>query len=260
MQEAVSGILIGRSREVEGLSRMITISLVVHGVLVAALFVIPPGWLTTDSDPRPEPMMISLGGVQGPETGGLTSIAGRQVQALAPEDAKPVPAPPAVKTPEMVAPTPEVKPKPAPKPVQKPLDKSTARKPSTGAEIKSGAARVDTPNAAQVPFGGLSSGGGGTGGVRVEGNFCCPEYIEQMKGLIYRNWDRSLGAGGTVEVKFTIRRDGMLANVEVQKTSGNPLLDMESRRAVLATQRIPPLPAQYTPQTLTIYLIFEYIR
>jgi periplasmic protein TonB len=260
MQEAVSGILLGRSREVDGLSRMVTISLVVHAVLVALLFVIPPGWLTTEPEPAAEPMMISLGGVQGPETGGMTSIAAAPVQALSPADAKPIPAPPAIKTPEMVEPTPEVKPKPAPKPVQKPLDKSTARKPSTGAEIKTGAARVDTPNAAEVPFGGLASGGGGTGGVRIEGNFCCPEYIETMKRMIYRNWDRGVGAAGMVEVKFTIRRDGMLANVAVEKTSGNPLLDLESRKSVLITERIPPLPDRYTPPTLTVYLIFEYKR
>jgi TonB family protein len=259
MQEAVSGILLGRSREVDGLSRMITISLVVHAVLVAVLFVIPPGWLSTEPEPREKPMMISLGGVPGQDVGGMTSIASRPVQSLAPPEARPVTTPPAAKVPEMVAPAPEVKPKPAPK-VEKPVDKSATRKPSTGAEIKTGPARVDTPNAAEVPFGGLASGGGGTGGVRIEGDFCCPEYIETMKSLIYRNWDRKLGAAGLVEIKFSIRRDGMLTNVAVEKTSGNPLLDLESRRSVLATQRIPPLPDRYTPPTLTVYLIFEYKR
>jgi TonB family protein len=50
----------------------------------------------------------------------------------------------------------------------------------------------------------------------------------------------------------------MLTNVTVEKSSGNPLLDLESRRAVLATQKIPPLPDQYTRPSLTVYLIFEY--
>jgi TonB family protein len=260
MEEAVSGILLGRSREADGLSRMVTVSLVVHLTIVGLLFVIPPGWLTTAPAPRETPMMISLGLPPGQQTGGMTAIGSRPVQAVAPPETRPVIAPPAAKVPEMVAPSPEVKPKPAPKPIDKPIDKSATRKPSTGAEVKAGPARVETPNAAEVQFGGLAQGGGGTGGVRTEGNFCCPEYIETMKNLIYQNWDRNLGAAGQVEIKFAIRRDGMLANVGVERTSGNPLLDLESRRAVLATQKIPPLPDRYTGQTLTVYLVFEYRR
>ena len=52
----------------------------------------------------------------------------------------------------------------------------------------------------------------------------------------------------------------MLTNVTVEKSSGNPLLDLESRRAVLATQKIPPLPDQYTRPNLMVYLTFEYKR
>jgi TonB family protein len=258
MQEAVSGILIDRRREVDGLSRMITFSLVAHVVCVGALLLMPSGWLTSRPEPTAQPMMISLGGVPGPETGGLTSIANRPVQAVAPPESKAVVTPPAAKTPEMVAPTPEVKPKTV-KPVEKPVEKSATRKPSTGAEVRSGAARTET-RGVDVPFGGLAMGGGGTGGVRIEGNFCCPEYIETMKTMIYKNWDRTIGAAGLVEVKFIIRRDGMLTNVAIEKTSNNPLLDLESRRAVLATQRLQPLPDRYTNPSLTIYLTFEYKR
>ena len=258
MQEAVSGILIDRRREVDGLSRMITISLVAHLVCGTGLLLVPSHWLTARPEPTEKPMMISLGGVPGPETGGLTSIANRPVQAVAPPEAKAVVTPPSAKAPEMVAPAPEVKPTPV-KPVQKPVEKSATRKPSTGAEVRSGAARVETGGVA-VPFGGLAMGGGGTGGVRIEGNFCCPEYIETMKSMIYKNWDQTIGAAGVVEVKFVIRRDGMLTNVAVEKTSNNPLLDLESRRAVLTTQRLPPLPDRYAAPTLTIFLTFEYKR
>jgi periplasmic protein TonB len=258
MQEAVSGVLIGRRREVDGLSRMITFSLVAHVVCVGLILLVPSDWLTSRPEPAERPMMISLGGVPGPDTKGMTAISNRPVQAEAPPDIKPVDTPPAARTPEMVAPAPEVKPKPV-KPVEKPVEKSSTRKPSTGAAVRSGAARVET-GGVDVPFGGLAMGGGGTGGVRIEGNFCCPEYIETMKQSIYKNWDQSLGAIGKVEIKFTVRRDGMLTNVSVEKTSNNPLLDLESRRAVLVTQRIPPLPDRYTGPTLTIYLTFEYKR
>jgi TonB family protein len=260
MQEAVSSILLGRSREADGLSRMILLSLVIHGVFMTALVLMPSDWLRTAPEEQATPLMISLGPSGTADTGGMTAITSAPVQAES--DAKPVPRP-AEKTPEMVAPAPEVKPKAAEKPVAKPLDKSATKKPSTGTEIKSGAARVVTPNAAQVPFGGLAERAGGTssGGARLDvANFCCPDYIETMEQRIRSNWDQQQGAAGQAIVKFTIRRDGMLTNVEVAKTSGNPLLDLESRRTVLNTRQLPPLPDQFNRPTLTVYLTFDYKR
>jgi periplasmic protein TonB len=261
MQEAVSAVLIGRSREADGLSRMVLLSLGVHLAFLTVLALVPPGWLTSEPEEKPKVTTISLGGVAGQDTGGMTPIATRTVQAEAAPNTRPVVAPPAANTPAMVAPTPDAKPKPAPKPVEKPVDKAATRKPSTGAEVKTGPARVDTPNAAEVPFGGLSSSsGGGTGGARIEGDFCCPAYIETMKSLIYANWNQQQGARGSVDIKFIIRRDGVLTAVSVDKSSGNPLLDLESRKAVLFTKQLPPLPDQFTRPTLTVYLTFEYKR
>ncbi len=262
MQEAVSSILIGRSREADGLNRMIVISLVIHGVLMTALVLVPRDWLRVQPEEQAPPMMISLGPSGTADTGGMTAITSRPVQEETTE-AKPMPAPPAAKTPEMADQAPEVKPKPPPKPVEKPLEKSSTRKPSTGAQVKSGAARVETPNAAMVPFGGLAerSGASSTGGARLNvANFCCPEYVETMSQRIRSNWDKRQGAAGQTVVKFTIRRDGMLTNVEVETTSGNPLLDLESRRAVLNTRQLPPLPAPFDQPTLTVYLTFDYVR
>lgn len=262
MQEAVSSILIGRSREADGLSRMVLISLVIHGVLMTALVLVPRDWLRMPAAEEAAPMMISLGGVPGEDTGGKTSITSRPVQDTAPADAKPVNTPPAAKTPEMTVPEPDVKPKPIAKPVTKPVEQSATRKPTTGPELKSGAARVVTPKAAEIPFGGLSeSSGGSTGGPRLDvANFCCPEYIETMTQRIRTNWDQQQGAAGQTIVKFTIRKDGMLTNVEVEKSSNNPLLDLESRRAVLMTKQLPALPGQFDRPTLTVYLTFDYKR
>ncbi|HEY7500450.1 MAG TPA: TonB family protein [Vicinamibacterales bacterium] len=258
MQEAVSGILVARSREADGLSRMVTVSLVAHAVVLTAIVFMPRGWLTSQIEQRSTPMMISLGGVPGQDTGGMTPIATRAIQHESPETKAPV-TPPAVKPPEMIAPLPDVKAKPPTKAIEKPVDKSSTRKPTVGPQVRSGAGRVETGGMA-VPFGGLAQGGGGTGGVRIEGDFCCPEYIETMKRLIHAQWNFQQGAAGLVEVKFTIRRDGMLTGVAVEKTSGNPLLDLESRRAVLATQKLGPLPDQFTRPNLTVYLTFEYKR
>ncbi|HSC28065.1 MAG TPA: energy transducer TonB [Vicinamibacterales bacterium] len=259
----MSDILLVRSREAEGLQRMILWSLAGHLVLVILLALMPSEWRTARAEPESTPMVISLGGPPGPDAGGQNPVAGRAVQVVAPDPKLPFAPAPAPKMPEMTVPEapPKPAPRPAPKPPAKPAERSSSRKPTAGEEIKAGAARVETGGAA-VPFGGLSTGGAGGGGARVSGleNFCCPEYITTMEQMIRRYWNPRQGVAGRVVVKFTIRRDGMLTNVEVTQPSNNFLLDSESRRAILTLQRLPPLPEPYTEPLLTIHLTFEYQR
>jgi TonB family protein len=91
-------------------------------------------------------------------------------------------------------------------------------------------------------------------------NFCCPEYLAQMVQKVRQNWNPNLGAGGQPVVKFTIRRDGVLTNVELEKPSGQDLLDLEARRAVLKTAQLPPLPREFTESSLTVHLTFDFKR
>jgi protein TonB len=259
MHEAVSDILIERARVTDGMSRMVAVSLTAHIALLTALVLVPEFWRSS-TGPDPVLMTISIGGTEGPELSGMTSISDKPVQAVTPADAKPEDTAPAPKAPEMTEPDRVVKPTVKSKPVQKPIEKSSARKPTTGAEIKTGDARAKTGGAA-IPFGGLAQGGGGNGGVQLDvQNFCCPEYITTMVQRIRQSWNQNQGASGEVWVKFTIRRDGMLTQVEVEKPSGQAMLDLESRRAVLMTRQLPPLPPQFTEPHLTVHLAFNYTR
>lgn len=262
MQEAVSEILIDRARETDGLSRMVGVSLLGHATLLAIIIVAPSRWFASSPADNVSPMMITLGGAPGPDAGGLNPISGQSVQALAESTAKPrVETRPAPKPPEMVAPDPTAKPatKTPPKSIQKPADKSASRTPTTGAAVKEGSSRVDT-GAAPIPFGGLSTGGGGGDGARTDyANFCCPEYLRLMTDQIKRNWQRNQGAAGKVEMKFIVQRDGTITGVEVEKTSGQALLDQASQRALVLT-RLPPLPREFPERMLTVYLVFEYQR
>ena len=262
MQEAVSAVLKDRAREADGLSRMLAVSLGAHLALIVGIMLMPAEWHSSSTQPDAI-MTISLGGTVGPETGGMTAIADRAVQAIAKPDApRRVETPLAMKAPEMVEPERIAKPRPTPPVprVEKPVQESRSRTPVAGPEIKSGAARVPTGGAA-VPFGGLASGGGGTGGVKLDvQNFCCPEYLAQMVQMIKRNWNANQGAGGQPIVKFTIRRDGMLTNVELNRSSGQAMLDLEARRAVLYTKQIPALPREFTEPQLTVYLTFDFGR
>jgi TonB family protein len=191
----------------------------------------------------------------------MTSMAGRAVDEIAKPNTRVIDAPPPAKAPDMVESTRIAKPAATPpKPVAKPSDPSRSRTPTAGAEIKAGSARVNTGGAA-IPFGGLAQGGGGAGGVQLDvKNFCCPEYIVQMVQRIRQNWNPKQGAVGEPVVKFTIRRDGMLTNVEVEKPTGQDLLDQEARRAVLKTMQLAPLPREFTESSLTVHLTFDFQR
>ena len=265
MHEAVSDILIERSRESDRLGQMVLISCVAHGLLIAVLVVMPANWRMSSTSADVTPMMITLSSGGGPDTGGLTPISGRPVQEVAAET-KPAPvAPPVSKPPEMVAPEPKAAPiaKTPPKRTEKPVDKSSTRKPTTGPEVRAGDARADTGGAA-IPFGGLTRpAGASSAGAAVMtdyANFCCPDYLNKMVDLIKRNWNQNQGAAGQVQVKFTIRRDGSITDIELEKPSNISLLDLESQRALAKVRTMPPLPREFTESTLTVHLIFDYHR
>jgi TonB family protein len=261
MREAVSDIITERSQAVEGVSRMVVLSVLAHAVLLTVLTLKPDFWIGRH-EPEPDPMVISLGGAEGPEAGGLNPLSARPVQEVAAPETRPRAEPqPAPKPPEMTVPEPAAKVTPKPsKPVEKPAEKTSSRKPTTGAEVKSGSAVAETGSTAQVPFGGLSTSGGGTGGARVDApNFCCPSYLSTVVQLIKRNWGQNQGTTGKNTIKFVVQRDGRVTDVEVEESAGQ-LLDIASRRALVVTNAVPPLPREFAGDKLTIHLVFEYTR
>jgi TonB family protein len=264
MQEAVSDILHERARETESIGRMLGVSMAAHVVLMALIVFLPSGWLMPAAPAEENALMISLGGVEGPDTGGMNPLSGRTAQAVREPDAprRPEPAPVAdaskMAIPTNVTPAPP-KP-PPPKPAAKPAERSTSKTPTTGDRVATGSSKVDT-GAPPIPFGGLASqAGGGFGGVRTDyANFCCPEYLRTMTDLIRRNWQRNQGAVGSTHMKFVVQRDGTITGIEVEKSSGQALLDQAARRALTLT-RLPPLPREFTERQLTVYLEFGFER
>jgi TonB family protein len=105
-----------------------------------------------------------------------------------------------------------------------------------------------------------TGGGGGTGAQLDVADFCCPEYVETVVQRIHQNWAWKQNVAGQVVVRFTIQRDGTLTDVQVWQASGLVALDMAAHRAVLITQRVPPLPPQFSNPTLTVRLTFDYQR
>jgi TonB family protein len=263
--EAVTSVLVERARGDRGLPRMVTASLVGHVGLVAALIITSAlKGPDTVQDLRPV-MTISLGGAPGPAAGGMTMM-GRPIQATAPlaEARRPAPIqPPAARAPEMTLPSPTARPvKPAPRPRVTAPEAPPARTatPATPAPGRAGAAAAVDPNRG-LGFGGLSTGGStGSGSYLDVANFCCPDYLITMQQLIQNNWNARQEVAGETVVVYRIQRDGRLTNIELERSSGYPALDLTAQRALFLTQKVPPLPSAFPEDHLTVHLRFEYNR
>jgi TonB family protein len=261
MEAVVSDILQSRKREPGGLKKTAVISLAVHAAGLVIILLIPSVMPRAAQQPRII-MSVSLGGSPGPKTGGMQMIGGRPIEAAQPSADPQIvknTLPPVTQTPpKMTLPDPKQKPRTPPKTNAVSKDpKGTAA--GRGFETQLGTAKIET--GAKGQGFGLSTGGtGGDGSVRVEGNFCCPEYLVDLRDRIRKNWVERQQASGKVTMKFTIQRNGLITDIAIDHGSGNPTLDIASQRALVVTKTLAPLPAAYPERQLTVYVDFEYHR
>jgi TonB family protein len=243
---------------------MVVVSVVVHTMFAAGLFLTPSRWLTRPQEAPRSVMTISLGGGGGPRAGGLTAMGDRPVQVQTPPD-EPKPREavrlPAAKTPEMTIPLPNAKPLRSTRApvVRQAPDDAKGRTPTRGAETRAGSTLAETGTRGQG-FG-LSSGGGpGVGSTLDVANFCCPDYIVLMVDRIRSQWAQNQGVAGLVIMRVTIQRDGTLTDISVERPTADPTLNLAAQRAVVLTRKLPPLPDAFPNPTLTVHLSFEYQR
>ena len=91
-----------------------------------------------------------------------------------------------------------------------------------------------------------------------------PAYAAQVLQILTQNWrtnelDSRLHEAPDVDITFDIARDGSVRNVHLLQRSGNVLLDNSVQRAVLDA-KLPPIPPQYKPNTVSADFIFELKR
>jgi TonB family protein len=90
-------------------------------------------------------------------------------------------------------------------------------------------------------------------------------YVNAITRAISNNWlksmvDSRVQKAPRVYLTFSIARDGRISDVEVQQSSGVPSLDRSAQRAVLASDPLPPLPADYRGSDINVRFYFEYSR
>lgn len=260
MREAVDEVIALRAQDPQGLRRMITWSFAVHVTVLVLVAVLPRALFT--AAPKQPVMVISLGGTPGPRSTGMTPISARPVEEVAPEPKRQTPVPVAAPKPDvMTVPTkPPVKPpKPETKPTTTPLPSpSVTKPPTTGRQVQTGTSAVET--GARGIGAGLTVGGGGDGAqLKVDSDFCCPAYLQEVVSRISAVWRSVQPEHGTTVMKFTIQRDGRITDIEPESSSGSSLLDRQSKATLMdAALHLQPLPAEYSPDHLTIHLSFPY--
>jgi outer membrane biosynthesis protein TonB len=238
------------------LRRAVRVSFAVHVAAVLILFLVPRDWLGQSKVPVPT-MTISLGAA-GPRTSGMNPAGARPIEEKAPPPKRPEPARPATPKNAPAAATlktAKTPPKPAPdqpKPAQAP-----PRPPTTGAQVTPGTARAETGATGQGT--GLAGGAGAGTSVDISApDFCCPDYVDEMRRRILARWRRDQPEVGTVLLTFVIHRDGRFTELKTEKAP-SPLLEYHARNAFNGLI-LPALPKEYSGATLTVRLTFNYTR
>jgi len=184
-----------------------------------------------------------------------------------PRASAPAPAPakqaPAVKIPEKPeAKAPKAKTNRKTEPPKSEAEK-TGQKPQPVASAPDTAeGGTDTAGAAGGA-GGIPGGGGGTDGSGFldDATFQYAWYLSNMTSIFGRNWarpikpdlDRTLRA----VVHFRVLKDGTLAEIEMEQSSGDAVLDRSALRAVQDSNPLPPLPYQYGKDSLGVHFFFD---
>ena len=157
-----------------------------------------------------------------------------------------------------------------------PVKTTTPPKPARPAARETKTPPPESP-ANAVPYGqggrpamayGAFSNGGASGGIGFgDGSFGDRYgwYVQAITRRISQNWlqslvDTQIQRAPRVYLNFEIARDGTIGNDEVKQASGIPSLDRSAQRAINASNPLPPLPADYSGQRVTVNFYFDYMK
>lgn len=234
-----------RSRLGSGLAA----SVVVHAALVALVF----WWSGRPAPLRPPVYRVELVGQIGTRRAGVEKSTAAATPAPAAAAAERVP---------------EEKAAPTTKPVKKPAAATAKATPSPAKSKQAGDKTAPKTTAkAAAPQAGAGANGGTKGAdvanIKTDGiEFPYPGYLNNITRQIALNWTPSkVSAALVAEVKFTIRRDGSVMDIQVVKRSGDVLYDADARGAIEAvgnTKGFNPLPSGWKDDVLVVYFTFDY--
>ncbi len=80
-------------------------------------------------------------------------------------------------------------------------------------------------------------------------------YIAIVRDKVERNWNPPPGAKGTkAKVMFQVLRSGRVGDARLEEPSGNFYFDQAAMRAILASSPFPPLPEDFSSESVVLWV------
>lgn len=240
MGYAVTAVL---ERRLEETSRVARLDRCLAGVVAAHVFLLAAAiWLPALRRPAARPLQYVA--VQIVPAAKLGVERPRPAPAKPREEPRTEPKPPAPRKPEPERAKPDAAPPkpsaeaakkpPAPEPLPEPETQGTPAGSANGLALGAAVAGLENPD------------------------FTYGYYVDQMLGLLQRNWVRPLiGSGIEATVYYRIQRDGRITDLAIVKSSGINSFDLAAMRAVQSSSPLPPLPRAYRHGYLGVTLVFR---
>ena len=104
-----------------------------------------------------------------------------------------------------------------------------------------------------------------SGGLKIDTkDFPFAYYLTILQNRVQNNWNPPYQTTTQQEkistiVGFQVLRNGKIANISVEKSSGRYLYDQAAQRAVYSANPLPPLPDEFNGEFLSVHIEFEGI-
>jgi TonB family protein len=88
-------------------------------------------------------------------------------------------------------------------------------------------------------------------------------YLNIIQTKIQNNWKPPVVSNASealTVIYFKIKRNGEIVDINIEKDSGNFLLDQSALRAVSDSKRFPPLPKGFDKSILGVHFEFQYLQ
>ncbi len=136
---------------------------------------------------------------------------------------------------------------------------STAKTPPAPPERPTTEVARVAPPPPPVPLGRHDGSPQGSGAMTLNvSDFPFAWYLSRVQAKVTERWAGKALPGQQPVAVFEIGREGQVSRLAIEKSSGNPYYDQAALRAITEANPFPPLPAEFSGQTLRVHLGFNF--
>jgi TonB family protein len=136
---------------------------------------------------------------------------------------------------------------------------STAKAPPTPSEQPATDVARVAPPPPPLPLGRRDGSPQGSGAMTLNvSDFPFAWYLSRVQAKVTERWAGKALPGQQPVAVFEIGREGQVSRIAIEKSSGNTYYDQAALRAITEANPFPPLPAEFSGQTLRVHLGFNF--